>query len=135
MPRILIVDDEPLVGLLIQSFLEELKYEALGPAETVSTALHLIETSEIDGAVLDLSLGPDQSYGLAERLRERAVPFAFATGRGEHEIGGGFEGTPVLAKPFTYAQFCALLDRLLPDVAMSKSSSSAGVHDVDASLI
>ena len=112
-PRVLIVEDEPLIAMLVQEWLEELGYDVIGPAASVSGALDLIACVELDGAVLDVSLGKEESFPIADELKRRGVPFAFATGYGVEGLEGRFAGAHVLAKPFQQQVFRDLISKLL----------------------
>lgn len=113
MPRILVVDDEPLIAMLLGDWLEELGCDMIGPAESVGTALDFTGSMTLDGAILDVTLGHETSYPVAEALRERAVPFAFATGHDGSDLDDRFKGAPLLPKPFDFAQVKAVVAALL----------------------
>ena len=104
MARIMIVDDEPLIAMLAGDWLEELGHEIVGPAHDLSNALKLAQ-EPMDGAILDVSLGAEKSYDVARRLRDRRVPFAFATGHAPEALGDEFAGALTLAKPFSFESF------------------------------
>jgi CheY-like chemotaxis protein len=82
MPRILIVDDDPVTSLLLSDLLVELGYGVLGPVHSVSAALALLDNCQPDAAIIDVSLGAQDSYPVADRLVRENVPFIFATGFG-----------------------------------------------------
>jgi CheY-like chemotaxis protein len=102
MPRILIVDDEPLIAMMVEDWLGELQCETVGPAGSAREALALIQGAKLDGAILDVSLGGHDSFAVAAALRERAVPFAFATGHGRERIEERFKDAPTLLKPYDF---------------------------------
>jgi CheY-like chemotaxis protein len=81
MTRILVLDDEPLISLMLQDWLVKLGCETVGPASSMTDALNLISHGALDAAILDLSLSDGDSYPVAAALRDRHIPFAFATGR------------------------------------------------------
>jgi DNA-binding NarL/FixJ family response regulator len=81
MARILIVDDEPLITAMMEDWLSELGHVAVGPAHNLAMAMQLAE-SDVDAAIVDVSLGKDNSYPLVEALTARGLPFALATGYG-----------------------------------------------------
>ncbi len=112
-PRVLIVEDEPLIAMLVQEWLEELDCTVVGPAASVSGALQLIAGTELDGAILDVSLGKDESFPIADELRKRRVPFVFATGYGGDGLEPRFAGAQVLAKPFEHKHFCEAVRSML----------------------
>lgn len=102
--RILVVEDEPLVAMLIEDLLLELGCTVVGPAATVAQALALADTSP-DAALLDVNLGAEQSYPVADRLAADGVPFAFVTGYGRHGLTGPHAERPTIPKPFKPATF------------------------------
>jgi len=102
MPRILVVEDEPLIAMLVVDWLAELAYEAAGPAQTVADALALIGGERLDGAILDVSLEGHDSFAVADALRARGIPFAFATGHGAGRVAERFQDLPTLTKPYDF---------------------------------
>jgi len=98
-PRVLLVEDEALVAMMIQETLTEFGFEVLGPVGTVSEALAAARERCIDAAVLDINLGDDLVYTVAEILSRRGVPFVFVTGYDADSIDARFSGIPVLQKP------------------------------------
>ena len=113
-PRVLVVEDEALVALLIQDWIDELGYEVVGPAHTVDRALALIKQNKPDAAILDISLGGTDSAPVADDLRMRNVPFAFASGRDEKAILSRHATAPMLAKPYDKDSLQSVLKELLP---------------------
>jgi PAS domain S-box-containing protein len=98
-PRVLLVEDEALVALMIQETLIEFGFDVLGPVGTVSEALAAARERRIDAAVLDINLGHELVYTVAEILAQRGVPFVFVTGYDADSIDERFSGIPVLQKP------------------------------------
>jgi CheY-like chemotaxis protein len=113
MPRILVVDDEPLIAMMVEDWLGELQCETVGPAGSAQEALALIQGRELDGAILDVSLGNHDSFAVAAALRERAVPFAFATGHGRDRIEERFKDVPTLLKPYNFDSVRKVLATML----------------------
>lgn len=111
--RILVVEDEPIIAMVLEDMLLDLGCEVVGPAATLVEAQALAETAEIDAALLDININSGRSYVVADELRRRAVPFAFATGYGEEGIEDGGGDAPVLQKPYRQAQIEAVLRGLL----------------------
>ena len=111
MARILIVDDEPLIAMMAGDWLDELGHAAVGPAHDLDGALALAER-DLDAAILDLTLGAHESYPVAVRLRERGVPFAFATGHGREYLKPDFRDAPQLSKPFEFETFRSIVEAL-----------------------
>ena len=98
-PRVLLVEDEALVAMMIQETLAEFGFDVLGPVATVSEALAAAREPGIDAAVLDINLGDDLVYTVAEILARRGVPFVFVTGYDSDSVDARFSGIPVLQKP------------------------------------
>jgi CheY-like chemotaxis protein len=102
--RVLVVEDEALVAMLMEDGLVDAGAEVVGPACSVEEALGLVERVACDGglsaAVLDINLGGAAVSPVADRLAALGVPFVFATGYGEGCRRGAHAAAPVLAKPF-----------------------------------
>ena len=111
--RVLVVEDEMLVLMAIEDMLADLGCTSITVAGTVDKALGLIDTLQFDLATLDVNLNGQRSYPIAKALSDRQVPFAFSTGYGEHGVGEGFGGRPVLNKPYSAPQLIAVLTKLL----------------------
>jgi CheY-like chemotaxis protein len=99
--RILLVEDEAMVAMIIEDTLADLGCEIVGPMASVEHALAAAKTADrIDGAFLDVNLRGELVYPVAEALTSRGIPFAFVTGYGEKGIDARFRDAPVLTKPF-----------------------------------
>jgi DNA-binding response OmpR family regulator len=114
--RILVVEDEPLVSMLVEDELRGAGAVVVGPVPTVSEALGLVEAAAADGgisaAVLDINLQGQAAVPVADRLAALGVPFLFATGYGEG-CGTGAHGTaPTLHKPFAPEMLIAAVEAL-----------------------
>jgi CheY-like chemotaxis protein len=99
-PRVLVLEDEPLVAVMMGDWLTELGCEPVGPAHTVPAALALIEGGMLDGAIRDVTIGSQDSSAAADALRVRGIPFAFATGRSGDGLTARYPDVPTLAKPY-----------------------------------
>lgn len=100
--RVLVVEDEPLIAMLLEDMLSDLSVEAALTADSVPAALDAVATLEkLDGAILDMNLRGKPVDPVADALAAKGIPFVFASGYG---AGGGSDGrhksAPVLAKPF-----------------------------------
>ena len=113
MPRILVVEDETLIAMLVEDWLAELKCETVGPVGSAAEALALVEGGELDGAILDVSLDGHDSFAVADALRVRQVPFVFATGHGFGRVAERFKDAPTLAKPYDFERVRAAVATLL----------------------
>jgi len=98
--RILLVEDEAMVAMIIEDTLRDLGCEVVGPISSIERAREAAAKEEVDGAFLDVNLRGELVYPVAEALAARGVPFAFVTGYGESGIDSRFRGAPVLTKPF-----------------------------------
>lgn len=108
---LLVVEDEYLIAADMTFILEEMGAEVLGPAHSVATALDLIEKhgERLDGAILDINLGNEQVFPVADLLRSRKVPFIFSTGYDASVIPEAYAGIPRCEKPFDKALVATLL--------------------------
>ncbi|WP_448503205.1 response regulator [Sphingomonas sp.] len=98
--RILIVEDEPLIAMMLEDFLDILGKEVAGTAETVQSALDCVAKGGIDAAILDVNLrGGEKSWPVADALADKGIPFVLATGG--DVVADAHQARPVLAKPFT----------------------------------
>ena len=124
--RILVVEDEAIVAMLIEDELLEAGAEVVGPAGSVGDALQLIEAAAADGglsaAVLDINLDGEAVRPVADTLAALGVPFLFATGYGEHCDTGGHEGAQVLHKPFDRHELLVAITDLMPDALATQPS-------------
>jgi DNA-binding response OmpR family regulator len=98
--RVLVLEDEPLLAMLLEQNLTELGYSLAGSAATVPQALALLDEQAIDCALLDWSLGDDEtSLPVARRLRQEGRPFCFLSGHSSLEASPLIDDAPLLTKP------------------------------------
>lgn len=109
--RMLIVEDEAMVAMMLEDQLMELGCVVVGVAGSVSEGLAKIDlvAADLDAAVLDVNLGGEKVFPVAAKLTERGVPFIFATGYGLAGISPDFARTPTLAKPYSPHQLEMML--------------------------
>jgi CheY-like chemotaxis protein len=113
MARILLVEDEPLISAITEEWLTELGHIVIGPASSLDSALKLAQTP-IDAAIVDVSLGRQSGYPLADVLNARGVPFVFATGYGPEGLDPAWRGRPTLSKPFEFDTLRRAVEGMLP---------------------
>lgn len=100
--KILIVEDEVMLALDLRFAMEDMGADVIGPCHGLSRALEVAEGAPIDGAILDVDLGGEAVFPLADRLRRRHVPFVFHTGRhNPAELSGLYDGVAVCPKPIS----------------------------------
>lgn len=104
-----------LVLMALQDMVADLGCTAISVAGNIEKALDLIATKVFDLATLDLNLNGQRSYSIARALSDHGVPFAFSTGYGEHGVGEGYGGRPVLSKPYTCSQLIGVLSALMAE--------------------
>jgi CheY-like chemotaxis protein len=110
--RVLVVEDEMLVLLMIEDMLADLGCQSVTSAATVDKALALINAQVFDVALLDVNLNGNDSHLVAEVLSARGVPFVYSTGNTGQSVRDGYSDRPVLKKPFKYEELAAILTRL-----------------------
>lgn len=98
--RILIVEDEPMIAMLLEDMILDEGGVVVGPAGRLVEALGLARAEGIDAAVLDVNLEGARSFAVADVLRERGIPFMFATGYGAMATTDAHADVPVIAKPY-----------------------------------
>jgi CheY-like chemotaxis protein len=118
--RIMIVEDEALVAMSLAELVEELGFSVIGPFGRVRDAATALKDGGIDAAILDVNLGGEMVYPLADVLREGRVPFVFMTGYGAESIERRFANVPVLQKPVEPQALRGIFTRL--------GSLNAAVH-------
>lgn len=121
--RILIVEDEVLIALMLESMLQELGYRVAASVTTVAAGLAAIEKVEgIDAAMLDLNLNGELAHDVGLALADRKIPFVITTGF-DTSVLACFEGYPVLQKPFVREQVERVLTKLFGHAVADSSGS------------
>jgi CheY-like chemotaxis protein len=111
--KVLVVEDEMLVSMLVEDMLSDLGCTVVGPAAELDEAMTLAQTAEIDLALLDVNVGGKPVFPVADALKARGVPFAFASGYGEAGLSEDHRGAAVLQKPFREADLARALKGLV----------------------
>ena len=100
--RVLVVEDESLVAMLLETILEDMGCTPVGPAGTIEDGLALVaDPAPLDAALLDVNVAGHQVFPVAEALRVGGVPFVFSTGYGESGLPDEWRGHATVQKPFT----------------------------------
>ncbi|HYE28649.1 MAG TPA: response regulator [Allosphingosinicella sp.] len=111
--RILIVEDEPIIAMLLEDMLRDFGCEVVGPVLRLAEARATALDERLDGAILDVNLGDGPSFSVAAILAGRGIPFCFSTGYGESAVPPEFGSAPVLQKPYRQDVLAAHLARCL----------------------
>jgi CheY-like chemotaxis protein len=98
--RVLVVEDEMLVAMMVQDILEELGLEVAGICRRLEEAVKLATSEPVDFVLLDLNLEGKRSFPVADILRARNIPFAFATGYSGEALEAAYANVPTIAKPY-----------------------------------
>ena len=106
--RVLVVEDEPIVAMMVEDMLEELGCTVAGCAAHIDEGLRLAGEGGFDVALLDVNLNGRRSDPIADRLAEHGTPFVYATGYGAAAVEAHL-GARVLQKPYTIGQLAEAL--------------------------
>jgi CheY-like chemotaxis protein len=101
--RILVVEDEALIALVVEDVLQSMGVVVVGPVATLEKALKLAGEETFDAAILDVTIRGGRVYPVAELLLSRGIPFLFASGYGDWALPPALRDKPRLMKPFTTA--------------------------------
>lgn len=112
-PRVLVVEDEYLVALLVEDMLRTLGFEVAEIAPNINAATSAAESGAFDVAILDVNLNGSVSNPVAEILSRRKIPFIFATGYGRSGPHQEFSSAPSLQKPFEERDLARLLSEVM----------------------
>jgi len=110
--RILIVEDEFLIAMMLEDMLLELGCVVAATAARPAQAIGLIDEVQIDAAILDVNLDGCDSFGIAAALSQRRVPFLFATGYGGSRVPPEFAAYQFIQKPYRLQELADALSRL-----------------------
>ncbi len=113
LPRVLVVEDEALIRMLLEDMLGELGYTPAAAVGTLAEAIAFARDGNFEAAILDVNLDGVEIYPVADILARRGTPFVFVTGYGEASLAENYCDRPALQKPFHSDQLRAVLDRLL----------------------
>ena len=112
LPRILIIEDELLIALLIEEMVKEIGYRVSRVAYTMAMARQEFAKRNFDAVLFDINIGGRYHPEIADFLLDAGVPFAFVTGY-DYLIEPRHETVSVLQKPFTPVQLRALLEKVV----------------------
>lgn len=109
--NILVVEDEPLIAMMLEDFLETLGHSVHASCDNVPDALHACNDGGFDLAILDVNLKGELVWPVAEALRDRGVPFVIASGGHVEPPPASFAEAPLLEKPYTIDRIGPVLEQ------------------------
>ena len=112
MSRILIVEDDPLIAMMLEDWLADMGHETVGPANSLDAAMKILDRENFDVAVLDVNLRGLRSDAVDDALIARGIPFAFATGGSSETVEPRFSGIAAVAKPYDFDTIRSLTEML-----------------------
>jgi CheY-like chemotaxis protein len=112
--RILVVEDELMIRMLLQDMLTDLGYTLAGEAGRIDEALELAKKGQFDVAILDVNLNGEPISPVVEVLIKRGLPFVFATGYGQRGVPEPYRQTPTLQKPFEVEALALAIEAAVP---------------------
>lgn len=112
-PRVLVVEDEYLIRMLLEDMLADLGYAVAAAVGSIAEARAHAASGDFDAAILDVNLDGQEIFPVADLLAERSLPFVFVTGYGERSLPERYRERPALQKPFQAEQLDAALAGLL----------------------
>jgi CheY-like chemotaxis protein len=111
--RVLLVEDEAMVAMLVEDLLHDLKCEDVVTVARLDQAMETAKSAAVDVAILDVNLAGLLTYPVAAVLRERGIPFIFVTGYSAGGLTPEYAGCPTLQKPFRRGDLASALERAL----------------------
>ncbi len=112
-PRVLVVEDEYLIRMLLEDMLDELGYGVAAAVGSLAEAQEHASAGDFSAAILDVNVDGQEIFPVADTLVQRGLPFVFVTGYGENSLPERFRGRPALQKPFQAERLKATLDKLV----------------------
>lgn len=112
--RILVVEDSPVIAVVLEDMLADFGCEVVGPAGNMAIALELAAGERMDAAILDVNIRGGKIYPVATMLADRGVPFLLASGYADWTLPAELEDRPRLVKPFSADEVQEKLVQLLP---------------------
>lgn len=113
--RVLVVEDEAMVAMLLEDMLLDLGCRAVEIASRLDTGVRAAQQGDFGFAVLDVNLDGVKSFPIADALRLRGIPFIFASGYGTSGLEQRYADVPTLQKPFRAADLASMVASALGD--------------------
>jgi len=115
--RVLVVEDEVLISIMLVDMLEQLGCAVIGPAATLDEAWPLVDANGLDVALIDVHLAGVPVFPLGERLLDHGIPVVVATGSGADGLPPRFQDAVLLPKPYSLPALEAALRRARASVS------------------
>ena len=115
--RVLIIEDEMLIALMLQEMLQEVGLIVEGVASTLPAGLDMARNAEAQLAILDINLNGQEAYPIAEVLQGRGIPFIFSTGYGAGSVKPPYVSVPQLLKPYQQETLSAAIQAAFSSAA------------------
>jgi CheY-like chemotaxis protein len=112
-PKLLVVEDEYLIRMLLEDMLADLGYSVVAAVGTIAEASEFAKHGEFNAAILDVNLDGQEIFPVADILTKRGLPFVFVTGYGEGSLPVIYRDRPALQKPFQAERLQATLEEML----------------------
>jgi CheY-like chemotaxis protein len=112
-PRILIVEDEPLIAMELEDLVQRLGLVPVGPAMDLPTALKLVTESEVDACILDINIAGQMGLPVADELHRLGKPWIFTTGYDADVLNGQYPEVPIVTKPFERSDLARLVQQMV----------------------
>jgi CheY-like chemotaxis protein len=122
--RVMLIEDEALVVMLLEDMLSELGCRVIGIAAHLREAIQLAGSTDADLAILDVNLDGHEAYAVAEQLASRDIPFIVATGYDRHGLRAGFGNRPTLQKPFRLEDLRRVISEAIAGTNGSRADGS-----------
>jgi DNA-binding response OmpR family regulator len=107
--HVLIVEDDALIALELENVLADEGYEVVGPVNSVGAALACLAADGVHGAVLDVNLGNEDVFSVADALSDSRIPFLFLTGHSDAIVPARHQSRPIMRKPYLASALLAAL--------------------------
>ena len=115
-----------LLADMICDVLKDFGIEPVGPVPTVRAALRMVDSLDLDGAVMDIRVRDENTFPVCRLLRAQGVPFVFLTGTRRGAIPNEFREVPIVAKPFEAATLLDAVQAMVPDIALLRAFNMPG---------
>jgi CheY-like chemotaxis protein len=114
MARLLVVEDEYLIRMLVEDMLADLGYDVAAAVGTIDEAREFATNGDFAAAILDVNVDGEWIFPVADILAKRRLPFVFVTGYGERSLPEPYRDRPALQKPFQVEQLKNALAGIVP---------------------